>query len=639
MVNRMSGKTKYSKIGIAELEKLVRHHNYLYFVERRPKISDYEFDQLVEELRRRRPDSKVLAEIGSDLTEASPKVRHEIPMLSLDKAYDPKAMKNWASKFSGDIIASPKIDGCAVSIKYDKGGNLFLAATRGNGIEGELITKNAREIKDIPKKIGLSSVEVRGEVYMPLSVFKGYASQFANPRNLAAGAIKQKDPKKTAEYTLSFWGYDLLGAGAKTEAEKMGLLARNGFPTLKWKVVKEEDIQTAFDEYFSRRDEFDFETDGVVYKANLVDEQVRLGATAHHPRYAIAYKFQGDSGETYLVDVEWSVARTGVITPVGVVEPVELSGATVTRASLHNYGLMKKMGLTKGANVLMMRRGGVIPNLEKVVKDGKGEFKMPVRCPSCGAATELRDDFLYCTNPRGCMRTRTAELEHFIKTIECDGFGNKLVAQLYDNQLVVNPADFYRLTKNDLMRLPRMGDVLAEKLVRNINGKRDLPLGVFLRSLGIRELGRHVARILADRYKGLDEILALKKEELASIHTIGEVIAGYVMDGLKEKRPLIDRLLKEVRIKKAAERARGPIAGKKVLFTGALDFMERREAQRLVGEKGGEAVTTISKEVDYLVVGGGGGAGSKLTKAEKLVKEGAPIKIISEKEFLKLLGR
>lgn len=631
---------KAGQKSIAELERLVRHHNHLYFVEKRPVISDYEFDSLVEELRLRRPESKVLSEIGSDLTGVETSVRHEVPMLSLDKAYDEETMENWASKFEGDVIASPKIDGCAVSIKYGSDGSLRQAVTRGDGVAGELITRNILEVRDIPKKIALSNVEIRGEIYMSLSVFKKYVSEFSNPRNLAAGAIKQKDPKKTAEYNLSFWGYDILGMSIETEEEKRRLLEKNKIPAIEWKKIKGTDIQKVFKEILGRRSSYDFETDGVVFKVNIVSEQVRLGVTAHHPRYAIAYKFQGDSGETALIDVEWSVSRTGVITPVAVVEPVLLSGAQVTRASLHNYGLMMKLELSKGARVLMMRRGGVIPNLEKVVSPGTELFKAPKKCPSCGSSVELKDDFLYCTNKKGCMSTKVAELEHFIKTIDCDGFGEKLIKQLYDNQLVTDQADFYTLTKDDLMQLERMGDVLAEKLVRNINEKRELSLEAFLRSLGIRELGRHSAAILAEKYHTIDRVLEAREDELSEIHSIGGVIAENVVSGLRQKRNLILKLLKYVKLKKQSlkKAVSGPFAGKKVLFTGSLRSMERKAAQQLVEEKGGVLVDAISKEVDYLIVGSGGGAGSKLAKAQKYVTEGVKIKIISEEDFLEMIG-
>ncbi len=631
---------QYKKMRISELERLVRHHNHLYFVEKKPEISDYEFDQLVEALTERKPNSKVLAEIGSDLTGESEKVRHETAMLSLDKAYDEETMTHWASKFSGDIVASPKIDGCAVSIRYDEDGELALGATRGNGVEGELITKNVEEIRDIPNKIGLKNVEIRGEIYMALSVFKKYADEFANPRNLAAGAIKQKDPQRTAEYNLSFWGYDLLGAGCKTEADKLKMLKKEGFPSIEWKKIDAEKIQETYDKFLAKREKYDFETDGVVFKTNDLSEQERLGATAHHPRYGIAYKFQGDSGETRLVDIEWSVARTGVITPVGIVEPVELSGATVTRASLHNVGLMKKLGLSKGATVLMMRRGGVIPNLEKVIKKGSESFGVPKECPSCGAPTEMQDDFLYCTNPSECIQKHLAELEHFIKTIDCDGFGIKLIAQLYEKQLVLDPADFYQLTKEKLMGLDRMGDVLAEKLIRNINARRELPLAVFLRSLGVRELGRHVAEILGTSYSTLDQLFNVTREELAAIHSIGDVIAEHVINGLESKRHLIDKLLGEVTIVAGeAPIGGGLLDGQKFLFTGSMVTMGRKEAQKLVEENAGRIASSVSKDLNYLVIGDGGGAGSKLEKAKKLQASGSDIKIISETDFLKMIGR
>lgn len=631
----MSTKNKYDQMKVGELEKLVRRHNHLYFVEHKPEISDAEFDILVETLKAKKPSSKVLSEIGSDLFSATEKVRHETPMLSLDKAYDEETMNNWAGKFNGDVIVSPKIDGCAVSIKYNDKGELFLAATRGSGVEGELITKNILEVRDIPKKIALKNVEVRGEVYMPLSVFKKYKGEFSNPRNLAAGAIKQKDPARTADYEISFWGYDLLGSKAKTEAEKRHLLSQNKVPVIEWKEIKSSEIQKYFEKYFAKRDEFDFETDGVVYKVNDVHEQEELGVTAHHPRFAIAYKFQGDYGETTLKDIEWSVSRTGVITPVGIVEPVELSGAMVSRASLHNYSMMKNLNLTRGARVLMVRRGGVIPYLEKVVAAGKGHFEAPSRCPSCNAVTEVRDDFLYCTNKKSCIRTKIAELEHFIKTIECDGFGEKLIAKLYETQMVVDPADFYSLTADDLMKLERMGDVLATKLIRNINDKRELPLDVFLCALGIREFGKHASKLLVEKYGTLEKILKVTKEDLAEIHSIGDIIAGVVVDGLKEKRHLIDKLLKEIKITKIEKRkATGPLADKKVLFTGALVAMERKAAQKLVEENGGTAVDTFTKDIDYLVVGDGGGAGSKLEKAKKVQS----IKILGEKEFFKMLA-
>lgn len=628
------------KMSVEELEATIRRHNYLYFIEHKPEISDYKFDRFVKELKRRRPNSKILSEIGSDLISVANKVKHQVPMLSLDKCYDEETMDRWLEKFDGDVVASPKIDGCAVSVKYGSTGELLLAATRGKGLVGEEITNNAFFIKDIPTKIGLKSVEVRGEVYMKLSTFKKYKDEFANPRNLAAGAIKQKDPKKTGEYALSFWAYDLLSDDSKTEVEKRDRLKKNGFPVIEWKLVKKRDVNKIFDKFLSTRDKYDFETDGVVFKANDVREQARLSATIHHPRYAIAYKFQGDSGVTKLVDIEWSVARTGVITPVGIVEPVELSGATVTRVSLHNIGLMQKLKVGKGAKVMMMRRGGVIPNLESVVKPGTKKAELPRECPSCGGPVEVRDDFFYCVDPSKCVKAKIGQLKHFVQVVEIDGFGDVLLEKLYESGLVTDPAELYTLTKGDLTPLDRMGETLAAKLVKNVQGKRKIPLDLFMRSLGIRELGRHAASVLAGQYGTLNKLFRVSEEELAEIHTIGEIIANEVVSGLKESKFLIDKLLKHVKVlpvKRVGKAAKGPLAGKSFLFTGSMLSMGRKEGEKLVVDNGGEIASGVLKNLDYLVVGDGGGAGNKLTKAKDLIKKGEEIKILSEKGFLSLI--
>jgi len=637
---------KWEKMSVAELEAEVRKHNRLYFVENRPEIPDTEFDRLVEILREKAPDSPALTEIPSDVGATGVKVRHDTPMLSLDKCYDEKAIGDWAAKFEGEAIASPKIDGVALSIKYDRDGKLVKAATRGDGVEGEEVTANVMRIKTVPRQIGplakkgRDGVEVRGEVYMPLSVFARYREEFANPRNLAAGAVKQKDPRKTAKYDLSFFAYDLLGTDAATEQEKLEWLAAEGFEELERRVVGPGGMQQAYEYFISRRDRYDFETDGVVFKADRVDEQRRLGSTAHHPRYAIAYKFQGDSGTTVLKDIEWSVSRSGLITPIAIVEPVELSGAMVGRASLHNLSIFRQLivdGLSIGARVVMMRRGGVIPHLEAVEKAGKGRIDIPDRCPSCGSEVKEEDDFLYCTNPRSCVKSKTGELEHFVKAVGIDGFGEKLIAQLYENSVVTDPSEFYDLTKDDLLRMERMGEKLAAKLIRNVEEKRRIPIDVFLESLGIRELGKHAARILAG-FGSLKAIMSKTEEELSEIDTIGPVIAHEVVSGLEAKRPLIEKLVKHVRIEAAAAPGEGPLAGKSYLFTGKLLAMGRGEAQKLVEENGGVAAQSVSHELDYLVVGDGGGAGSKLDKAKRLQEKGEKVKVIGEKEFLKMIG-
>lgn len=629
---------------IEDLEREIRRHNKLYFEKNKPEISDYEFDRLVERLKKLKPDSRVLDEIPSEgAVKEFKKVRHTSEMLSLDKCYNDEDFADWMEKFEGDVIVMPKIDGLATELRYDENGDLVLGATRGDGMVGEDITANVRMIEDIPKKIARGPAEIRGEIYMRLSVFKKYKEEFANPRNLAAGGVKQKDPRKTKEYDLSFFGYDLRGPSVKTEHEKFKMIESFGIPTVEYKKVKKEQaaLKETYEYFLKKREKHDYETDGVVFRVDSLAEQERLGVTAHHPRFAIAYKFQGDSGTTTLSDVEWSVARTNVITPVGIVEPVELSGATVTHVTLHNYGLMMRLGLRKGSKVVLIRSGGVIPKLETVAEEGRGEkFTAPEKCPSCGEPTEVRDDFLYCTNKHGCRSAKMQELEHFMKVIEVDGFGEKLIEKLYDNGFVLDPADFYLLKKENLLELERMGDVLATKLIGNVQVKRELTLDVFLRSLGIRELAKHASKLLAKTYGTLERLKEASEDELSAIHTIGPVIAKEVVEGLGKKKGLIEKLLKQVRIVEVPEggRTRGsPLQGKKFLFTGSLLAMERGAAEKLVEEKGGEIASGVTKDLDYLVVGDGGGAGSKLDKAKKLKEKGGKIEILSEKEWQKLV--
>ncbi|MFO1520426.1 MAG: NAD-dependent DNA ligase LigA [bacterium] len=631
---------------VPELEKEIRHHNKLYFEDQKPEISDYDFDRLVERLKKMKPDSKVLFEIGSDIRKGVvvPKIAHTSPMLSLDKCYKLEDLVDWAGKFEGDVVVSPKIDGAAVEIRYDEHGKLALAATRGDGVKGEDISANVHFVPDIPKKVSEPGIEVRGEVYMPLSVFKTFQEEFANPRNLAAGAIKQKQPKKTGEYRLSFFAYDVRGKEFEEEIEKIRFLQKMGFKTVETRVLKkdEETLQKPWDRFLGERDKLDYEIDGVVYKANSLSEQERLGSSAHHPRWAIAYKFQGDSGVTTLREVEWSVARTGVITPIGIVDPVELSGAQVKHVSLHNFGILQKLGVTIPAKVAMVRAGGVIPYLEKVLEKQGKPVKVPEKCPSCGHPTEIRDDFLYCTNVKNCRAAKMSELEHFLKTVEIDGFGGVLIEKLHDSGLVEDPADFYTLTKEDLLSFERMGEILATKLIGNIQGKREMPLEVFLQSLGIRELARHSSKILVKEFGSLKKIFEATEEELSAIHTIGPVIAREVNDGLRKKRPLIDKLLKYVKVSESPVEKKGPLTGKSFLFTGKLAAMERSEAEKLVEKDGGEVASGVTKDLNYLVIGSEGyknrEKGNKWVKAEKLIEKGAALRVISEEEFLKMVS-
>ncbi|MBN1945376.1 MAG: NAD-dependent DNA ligase LigA [Bradymonadales bacterium] len=654
------------KMRIEDLEAAIRYHNWRYWIENAPEISDYEYDRLVESLKRRRPDSPLLLEIGpagvgivpERAGEPAEKIQHSRPMLSLDKCYTDEELFKWFDKFQGDAVASPKVDGVAASIRYDDRGRLELAATRGDGRTGEVITANIQQVAGVPPSVPAGPVEVRGEVYMPLSVFTSrFAQEFANPRNLTAGALKQKEARKTADYQVRFLAYDIdvpPSVSLESEVEKSQLLDKLGFTPVEQRQVSSSELTEALHYFLARREAYDFETDGVVYKANLVKEHERLGATSHHPRYAIAYKFQGDSGTSILEEVEWSVSRTGAINPVGVVQPVVLSGATVTRATLHNLGIMARLGgeqgLTLGSKVLMMRRGGVIPHVEEVLEPGDRPVTIPEFCPTCGGPTYREEDVLYAEHTPGCSGTRLGSLQHFLRVIGAKGFGPRLLSQLIERELVDEPADLFRLTVSDLVSLERVGGKLANKLVEDLAGRREMPLDRFLTSLGIDELGGHVASLLAARYTIIEALFLATEEELTEIHGVGSAIAGNVVQAFREREPSIRRLLEIITVTAEGspqERAvGGPLEGRVILFTGELESMARGEAQKLVRELGGETPASVTKNLTHLVLGDAdlvrfqaGWRSSKLKKVEELNRKGASIAILGESEFLKMIGR
>lgn len=652
---------------VKELEEAVRYHNAKYWIEDAAEISDPEFDKLVEALRKKAPESPVLSAIGpagagledgEELDANSEKIAHDPPMLSLDKCYDEDTLKKWFEKFKGEAVASPKVDGVAICLRYDASGALIVGATRGSGTIGEVITDNVKHVVGVPHSIDQGPLEVRGEAYMPLSVFEGFKKEYMSPRNLTAGALKRKDGAKTASYGIHFFAYDVLGRGFPTEQDKQAYLRAQGFEPVPSVMSSREGLQQTYESFAADRQNLDYETDGVVFKANDTAEQQRMGSNSHHPRFAIAYKYQGDSGQSVLREIEWGVSRTGSINPVGIVDPVDLSGATVTRVSLHNLAIMEKLGgeggLKLGSTVLMMRRGGVIPNLESVISPGDTPVVIPAHCPICGAATERRGDFLFADHNDQCASMRVRQLEHFVKVFDMKGFGQKWLEQVYEEGLIVNYEDFFTVTQDELMTLDRMGETLAKKLIATIDSKRTIPVELFLRAFGIHELGRHVSAILASTYQSLDEIFAVSAEDLAQIHTIGEVIAKHVTEGLAAHREAMERVLEHVTVTfpdpavaaaAAATAQDGPLAGKSFLFTGTLEAMTRKDAQAQVESLGGQCPSSVSKTLDYLVIGDAdmakfntGWRSSKLKKAEQLIDQGAALQIIAESDFLKLIN-
>ena len=654
-----------STMTVEELGQAVRYHNWRYFTLSDPAIDDYEFDALNRLLRDRAPDHPALGELVSDVASGD-KVAHDTPMLSLDKCYDAATMERWASSFEGDVIETPKIDGVAASLRYDAAGRLVAAVTRGDGKVGEAFTPNARHIADIPHQLTGppidGPVEVRGEIYMRLTVFETLSDQFSNPRNTTAGAIKQKHAAKTADYRLSFFAYDVQGVDLATEMDKVTWSQEHGLCPVETRLVDKASIQEGYDRWVTRREHVDFELDGVVYKANQVVEHARLGSTAHHPRWAIAYKFQGDAGASVLRGVEWSVSRTGTITPVALIEPVELSGAMVSRCSLHNLSQIRDLDLREGAGIVAMRRGGVIPHVEAVTTPGGDPISIPDRCPSCGGPTVVKRNehtrggkvvrviqVLACASPSACPAAVRGTLEHFARIVDIDGFGPKMVDKLMEAGLLANVADLYRLEAKDLVRLESVGDVLANKLAGSVRARRELGLATFLAGLGIDGLGLVTAERLAEHFGNLDRILALTTEDLASLDGFQETLARTIVEGLGAQLPVVDALRGVVTILDHPGLGQeidpsDPIAGRSFVFTGAMATLDRKSAQARVRERGGKTPSSVTRDLDYLVVGDKGsallGAGAMSTKhrtAHKNVEGGAPIRIVTETEFLALL--
>lgn len=651
----------------AQLVPIIVEANAAYWDRNEQLISDPLYDRVVERLRTLQPDAPILSKMGPTAADGEildakaaedlpveqrfgAPVRHERPMLSLDKAYTAEEVHTWAGKFEGELLVMPKLDGIACSIRYDAEGQLRLAATRGSGTEGEDITMNVLLIPGVPRAIAQGPVEVRGEIYMRLSAFEKYKADFSNPRNTAAGGVRQKHGDGSRAADLSFGAYDIIGLPLATERDKMAMLRELSIPTADHEFVEREGIAGSYEAMSAKRADLDYEIDGVVYRADLVAEQERMGWTSHHPRYALAFKFQGDTGETTLLDVEWGVSRTGTITPMAILDPIELSGAMIGRAGLSNLTRFRALQLTRGARVEVTRRGGVIPYVEKVVAPGEGEFQVPTQCPACGGSVVVRQkrdgEFLQCEHPEQCVTARLRELEHFAKVVDIQGFGPKIVTQVVEAGLLTTPADYFRLSHDELTSLERLGSKSAQNLLGRIDAKRTIPLATFLESLGIDHLGPSNARLLANNFLSLSAIRTLTQEALVEVKGIKEAIADALIDGLAVRAERIDELLQVVTVPDADPpppppegEAAGPLAGQSFVFTGTLESFDRKTAQARVKALGGEAPSGVSKSLTALVVGAGKGAkSSKQKKAEKLNGDGATIAVLTEEAFLERIG-
>jgi len=668
----MTDKKDQARARMRALVDEINHHDKRYYVDDSPEISDYEYDVLVKELRELEdaspelvlPDSPTQRVSGKPLDEF-PQVEHKVAMLSLDNNYSSDEMREFDArvhKWLGEkerveYVVELKIDGLGIALLYEDG-RLVRGATRGDGRTGEDVTSNIKTIRSIPLKLmpegGLRTVEVRGEVYMPTAGLKKLNRQremagepiFANPRNAAAGSIRQLDPRVASSrpldayfYTLSF-SEDTLPqthSGCLEAMRKSGL--RTSPHTSRFGTIDEvlEHIRL----WESKRDGLGYEIDGIVVKVDSLSQQARLGYTAKNPRWAVAYKYPPKQMTTKLLDIQIQVGRTGALTPVAVLEPVQVGGVTVSHATLHNEDEIRRKGLMIGDLVLVERAGEVIPQVVKPIiekRTGKErEFRMPSTCPVCGskAAREEDEAVRRCVNV-SCPAQVKERLSHFSSrdAMDIEGVGPSLVNQLVDGGLVANAADLYSLRKEDLLRLEGFADKSSQNIVDAIRASTEREFQRVVFALGIRHVGKTTANALAEAMGRMDALMSASAEDIARVEGIGQVVAGAVVDFMSDSknRALIDNLRKAGLRMTISKRREGPLVGKTFMFTGELKSMTRAQAEESVRSLGGKVSSSVSKSVDFVVIGEN--PGSKLAKAETMRK-----KILDERLFLEMVGK
>ncbi len=650
---------------IAELRRQLEQYNYQYYVLDDPTVSDYTYDMLLRELEDLEkahpelvtPDSPT-QRVGGAALDKFEKVVHRVPLESLQDVFDPSEMEEFDERVrkavpDADYIVEPKIDGLSVALEY-RDGLFFQGATRGDGTVGEDVTENIRTIRSVPLKLEGAPPDliVRGEVYMPKTVFEKLNEQFlergektlANPRNGAAGALRQKDPKVTAARGLDILIFNVQyaeGVGFQRDSEALDWLE-----TLKFKVVprkKAADIQKALkevDRIGEQRDEYACDIDGAVVKLDSLAGREVLGSTAKFPRWAAAYKYPPEEKESVVRDIVVQVGRTGVLTPKAVMDPVRLAGTTVTSATLHNQDYITEKDIRVGDTVVVRKAGEIIPEIVKVVLDkrppGTAPYRMPDVCPVCGAPVVRDEDgaHMYCTGAE-CPAQLLRNLTHFASrdAMNIDGLGQAVVEQLVKADLVHTAADLYDLKAEQLETLPRMGAKSADNLVRAIEGSKSRDLSRLLYAFGIRQVGQKAAGILAARFGSMDALRSASLEQLTAVDDIGEITARNLKQWLDspQGRDLADALAaRGVNMTGAARPAGGALEGKTFVLTGTLADMTRDRAKTLIEGAGGTVSSSVSRKTDYVVAGAD--PGSKLTKAEDL---GVPV--LDQDQLLALL--
>lgn len=662
---------------LAEADKLrqeIRHNEYLYYVLDAPELTDAEYDSLMARLREleaRYPDSipadSPTQRVGGRASSQFTEVRHLEPLLSLGnvfsaeelRAFDERVRSGLPAGSKVEYVMEPKIDGLACSLIYENG-KLVRAATRGDGVVGENVTANVRTIRSIPLTLKVPEgeavpelLDVRGEVYMPRQAFMRLneqraergESEFANPRNAAAGSLRQLDPQVTASRSLSFFAYYLVGEGAQPKhSESLALLARYGFKVSEnYKVVENIDEAIKYIGDFNElRQGLSYDTDGAVIKVNDVYQQRILGATGKDPRWATAYKYPPEQAETTLEDIDWRVGRTGVLTPTAVLTPVKLSGSVISRATLHNEDFIRAKDIRIGDRVIINKAGEIIPEVLRVVAEKRTgdekEVEIPSVCPECGWRVERQGEeaAIRCTNPH-CPALGREGLIHFVSrdAMNIDGCGPSVINALLDAGLVHDAADLYSLRKEDLLKLERMGEKSADNLLTALAESKKNELDKLLFALGIRHVGAKVARILATEFGSMEKLQQAQPEELAQIRDIGDKIAESTVTWLNVPAniDLVERLAAAgltMTFTPPASQEDNPFFGKTLVFTGTMPTLGRAEAKTMAQDVGAKVSGSVSKKTDYVIAGAE--AGSKLEKAQQL-----GVTVIDEAEFLRLL--
>lgn len=662
---------------LAEADKLrqeIRHNEYLYYVLDAPELTDAEYDSLMARLREleaRYPDSipadSPTQRVGGRASSQFTEVRHLEPLLSLGnvfsaeelRAFDERVRSGLPAGSKVEYVMEPKIDGLACSLIYENG-KLVRAATRGDGVVGENVTANVRTIRSIPLTLKVPEgeavpelLDVRGEVYMPRQAFMRLneqraergESEFANPRNAAAGSLRQLDPQVTASRSLSFFAYYLVGEGAQPKhSESLALLARYGFKVSEnYKVVENIDEAIKYIGDFNElRQGLSYDTDGAVIKVNDVYQQRILGATGKDPRWATAYKYPPEQAETTLEDIDWRVGRTGVLTPTAVLTPVKLSGSVISRATLHNEDFIRAKDIRIGDRVVINKAGEIIPEVLRVVVEKRTgdekEVEIPSLCPECGWRVERQGEeaAIRCTNPH-CPALGREGLIHFVSrdAMNIDGCGPSVINALLDAGLVRDAADLYSLRKEDLLKLERMGEKSADNLLSALAESKKNELDKLLFALGIRHVGAKVARILATEFGSMEKLQQAQPEELAQIRDIGDKIAESAVTWLNVPAniDLVERLAAAgltMTFTPPASQEDNPFYGKTLVFTGTMPTLGRAEAKTMAQDVGAKVSGSVSKKTDYVIAGAE--AGSKLEKAQQL-----GVTVIDEAEFLRML--